>query len=327
MVKMGMASFAHMHAFSYINCVLQNPDAKLMGIWDENEERGKIVAQNYNTKFYPSYEDLLREIDGIIICSSNKNHMPLTIKASEFGKHVLCEKPLATTIEDGRKMLEYAEKNKIFLMTAFPVRFAPPAYRVKELLESKILGEILAIKSSNHGRMPGGWFIDKDEAGGGAVMDHTVHVVDLIRWYTGKEFTSVYAEIDSRLHPEINIDDCGILLMTLENEIFVSLDPSWSRPDVFPTWGDVTMEIIGTKGTITLDVFAQNIVFYNEAGNRITYENWGSNMDYGLVSSFINSIKENKYPPVTGYDGYKAMEVAISAYLSYEKGESIKLPL
>ncbi len=327
MVKIGMASFAHMHAFSYVNCVLQNPDAKLVGIWDENEERGKIVTQNYNTKFYPSYEDLLREIDGIIICSSNKNHMPLTIKASEFGKHVLCEKPLATTIEDGRKMLEYAEKNKIFLMTAFPVRFAPLAYRVKELLESKILGEILAIKSSNHGRMPGGWFIDKDEAGGGAVMDHTVHVVDLIRWYTGKEFTSVYAEIDSRLHPEINIDDCGILLMTLENEIFVSLDPSWSRPNVFPTWGDVTMEIIGTKGTITLDIFSQNIVFYNEAGNRITYENWGSNMDYDLVSSFINSIKENKYPPVTGYDGYKAMEVAISAYLSYEKGEPIKLPL
>ncbi|MGB9857711.1 MAG: Gfo/Idh/MocA family protein [Dictyoglomaceae bacterium] len=327
MVRIGMASFAHMHAFSYINCVLNNPSAKLIGIWDENEERGRIVAQNYNTKFYPSYEELLKEIDGVIICSSNKNHMPLTIKSAEFGKHVLCEKPLATSIEDGKKMLEYAEKNKIFLMTAFPVRFAPPAYRVKELIESNVLGKILAIKSSNHGKMPGGWFIDKEEAGGGAVMDHTVHVVDLIRWYTGKEFTSVYAEIDSRLHPDINIDDCGILLLTLEDDTFVSLDPSWSRPNIFPTWGDVTMEIIGTKGTITLDVFAQNIVFYNETGKVITYENWGSNMDYGLVSAFIESIKENKYPPVTGYDGYKAMEVAIAAYLSYERKEPVKLPL
>jgi UDP-N-acetylglucosamine 3-dehydrogenase len=327
MVRIGMASFAHIHAFSYINCVLNNPNAKLIGIWDENEERGKIIAQNYNTKFYSSYEDLLKEIDGVIICSSNKNHMPLTIKASEFGIHVLCEKPLATSIEDGRKMLLASENNKIFLMSAFPVRFAPPAYRVKELIESNVLGKILAIRSSNHGKMPSGWFIDKEEAGGGAIMDHTVHVVDLIRWYTGKEFTSVYAEIDSRLHPNINIDDCGILLMTLGDETFVSLDPSWSRPNIFPTWGDVTMEIIGTRGTIFLDVFAQNIVFYNEEGRIITYENWGSNMDYGLISAFVDSIMENKYPPVTGYDGYKAMEVAIAAYLSYERKEPIKLPL
>jgi len=322
-----MASSAHMHAYSYINCVLKNPDAKLVGIYDEDKERGFNIAKNYGTTFYENYEDLLKNIDGVIICSSNKNHAPLTIKASENGVHVLCEKPLSISIEDGKKMLQSAEKNNIFLMTAFPVRFAPPASRVKEIIDNGTIGEIIGIRASNHGKMPGGWFINKDEAGGGAIMDHTVHVVDLIRWYTGKEFQSVYAEIDTRIYPGLGIDDCGILLLTLENGSFVSLDPSWSRPKVFPTWGDVIMEIVGTKGVISLDVFSQNIVFYNDVGNRITYENWGSNMDYGLIEHFINSIKEKKYPMVTGYDGYKAMEVAIGAYLSYERKKVVNLPL
>ena len=92
-------------------------------------------------------------------------------------------------------------------------------------------------------------------------MDHTVHVADLVRWMLKTEFTRVYAEVDTLLH-DVGIDDCGMLTADLASGAFMSLDPSWSRPDSFTTWGDVTMQVIGTKGVASLDAFRQAGMVY-----------------------------------------------------------------
>src|SRR5438094_400261 len=123
-----------------------------------------------------------------------------------------------------------------------------PAYAqsLRELPDAELMaiadgaiGEVLAVKGTNHGSLPPGWLTDPALAGGGAVMDHTVHVADLLRWILEREFVSVYAEIDTLLHPGLPVDDCGTLLLEMEGGVFASLDPSWSRPRTFPTWGDV----------------------------------------------------------------------------------------
>lgn len=322
-MRVAILSFAHMHAWSYAAALQQHPGAELALIWDEDGARGQQAASRFGCRFEPSLDAVLAsDIGAVIITSANAHHKDLAIRAARAGKHILCEKPIATSVADGEAMIAAAREAGVQFMTAFPCRYSPPVIRVKKALEEGRIGQVLAIKGTNHGRMPGGWFTDKALAGGGAVMDHTVHVADLIRWFLGKEFTSVYAEASTRFY-EVDIDDCGMLTMEMEGGVFVSLDPSWSRPPVYPTWGDVTMEIVGTGGTISLDAFSQSLTLYNNEDRAAAWVPYGADMDEGLVADFIRCATENTPPPITGEDGLRAMEVALLAYESAAKGQPV----
>lgn len=323
-VKIGMMSFAHMHAGSYAVCVNELPNVELAGIADDNKERGLKMAELYNTKFFESYEELLRqEIHGVIICSENSRHKGLTIMAAEAGKHVLCEKPLAPNIEDGRQMIAECKKHGVKLQTAFPCRFSPVMIQARQDVLSGQIGKILAIKGTNRGRCPGGWFTELPLSGGGAVIDHTVHVADLIRWTTGAEINEVYAEIDNKMLHK-GFDDMGMLTFTLDNGVFATLDPSWSRPPSFPFWGDVTMAIVGTDGTIWVDLFKQTMTLHSDDTMRTSWEFWGDNIDLWLVKSFTDSIATDKPVEITGEDGLAAAAAAIAAYESAKRGMPVK---
>lgn len=329
-VRIGMMSFAHMHAYSYAHCVKQleaQGKAQLVGIADDDAGRGQQVAQQYETRFFPSYEALLDAgIDAVIVCPENIKHRPLTEMAAKAGKHVLCEKPLATTKADGRAMIEVCRANGVQLMTAFPCRFSPSYIRLKQMVQSGELGEVLAIRGTNRGRNPGGWFIVPELSGGGAVIDHTVHVTDLCRDLLGSEVVEVYAEIGNGFSHG-DFDDTGMLTLTFANDVFATLDSSWSRPKVFPTWGDVTLQVVGTKGLVYMDMFAQNSTLYDDRNMRITWGHWGSSIDLALVSAFVQSVQEGEPVPITGEDGLAAAEVAFAAYGSAKRGEPVRLPL
>ena len=315
-MKVGILSFAHMHAYSYAEALKELKGVELVGIADENTERGLKAANQFQTNYFSDYLELLKEdIDAVIICSENIRHKEMTVAAAKAGKHILCEKPLATTVEDAQAMIEACKKYGVKLQTAFPVRFNPSVQRVKSMIDHGDLGRIIAIRGTNRGQNPGGWFIEQELSGGGAVLDHTVHVVDLMRWFMNSEVKEVYAEVDTVFN-DILIDDCGLLMLEFENGVFASHDPSWSRCKTFPTWGDVTMEIVGTNGVIQLDAFKQNFTVYSDSDQRVSQEYWGSSYDIGLVADFINCIKEDLEPSITGYDGLKAMEVALAAYES-----------
>ena len=326
-VKIGMMSFAHMHAASYAACVNEIPEAVLVGIADDDLTRGKQMAEQFNTKFFPTYQALLeQDIDAVIICPENIKHRELTLMAAEAGKHVLCEKPIATTVADARVMIDACNKHNVKLMTAFPCRYSPAILRMKQAIDDGTVGEILAMKGTNRGMMPGGWFIEMEKSGGGAVIDHAVHVTDLMRWLTGSEAVEVYAEISNLMHHE-NYDDVGELTITFDNGVFSSLDTSWSRPKSFPFWGDVMLEVTGTNGVVSLDMFAQNIIHYSDETMRVNWVNWGDNIDYGLIKDFVNIVANDLPVSITGEDGLKALEVALGAYKSRETGLPVKLPL
>jgi UDP-N-acetylglucosamine 3-dehydrogenase len=323
-MKIGIISFAHMHAHSYGAVIKKLDGVELAGIADENEERGKAAAEKFDTHYYANYTDLLKEeIDAVIVTSENVNHLEHVAAAAKARKHVLCEKPIATTIEDAQAMIDCCRENGVIFQTAFPVRFNTSVRRAKKLIDEGSLGKILAIKGTNRGTNPGGWFVDPTKSGGGAVIDHTVHVVDLMRWFMAAEVKEVYAEID-QLIADVPIDDCGILTMEFDNDVFATLDCSWSRNKTYPTWGDVTLEIVGTDGTITVDAFAQKLETYsNKDGTNWNY--WGDDMDEGLIADFMQAVKEGKNPSITGEDGLRAVEVALSAYKSAEKKEPVRL--
>ncbi|HEY3365574.1 MAG TPA: Gfo/Idh/MocA family oxidoreductase [Symbiobacteriaceae bacterium] len=322
-MRVAMLSFAHMHAWSYAGAVQRAPGAMLSVIWDEDESRGRHAAEVFGCPFEPDLEVVLAsDITAVVICAANAHHRDLTIRAARAGKHILCEKPIAVSVADAEAMVDAARQAGVQLMTAFPVRYAPPVVRARQAVLEGRVGEVLAIRGTNHGRMPGGWFIEPALSGGGAVMDHTVHVADLMRWITGREFTSVFAEVGTRFY-DVAIDDCGMLSLEMEGGLIATLDPSWSRPAAFPTWGDVTLEIVGTRGTITVDAFGQNVTLYNNADRVAAWAGFGADIDSLMIADFLGCVRAGRPVPVTGEDGLRAMEVALLAYESARRGEPV----
>jgi predicted dehydrogenase len=326
-IRIGMFSFAHMHAVAYGRALAEIGDVELVGIYDDDQERGERWAEEFKTVHYHSADALLeKELDGAIICSENINHRPLVELAAGRVKAILCEKPLATSVADGQAMIERCAQTETRLQTAFPVRFSPPIQHLKKLLDDGKLGRVFSAKCTNHGYLPGNWFVQKDLSGGGAVIDHTVHVIDVLRWFWGAEVVEVYAEIgDSLIHPGLGIDDAGILSFRLSNGVYGTLDTSWSRPSSYLTWGDVKIEVLGENGIVRVDAFRQHLNVASDQVGKTRWVDWGSDMDAGLIQDFVAMICEDREPFITGYDGLKAVEVAMAAYESAQTGRPVAL--
>jgi predicted dehydrogenase len=328
-MRLAIMSFAHLHAESYIGSLKAIPGAEFLGIADDDTERGAMFAERYGVRFFDSYDALFREKpDGVVICSENANHAPLVHMAAEAGVHVLCEKPLATTLEDGRAMIDVCQRNNVKLMTAFPMRFNAPIREGKAIIDR--LGTIYGVNSTNQGECPyyhRAWFVDKKLAGGGAVMDHVVHLADVLRWYFGSEVTEVYAQTNHILYKNEapDVETGGLVMLQFANGAFASIDCSWSRPPYYPTWGGLKLEIVGENGLATLDAFKQMMTVYSHSRQRPAYGYWGSDSDQAMVNEFAFAIRENREPAVTGWDGYRATEIALAAYHSAESGEPVLL--
>jgi UDP-N-acetylglucosamine 3-dehydrogenase len=316
-MKIGIISFAHMHAFSYATQLLKQRDVELCAIWDEEPTRGEKMAKQFNCTYFQDVTEFLQtDLEAVIVCSENAKHREHVVAAARAKKHILCEKPIATEVSDAVEMIRVCEEEGVLLQIAFPVRYSAAIQHMREAIQSGRLGEIIAINATNHGKMPGGWFIDRQLSGGGAATDHIVHVMDIIRWTLNDEVKRVHAELDTRFY-DIDVEDCGIVMLEMESGAIVSIDPSWSRPATFPTWGDVTMEIVGTAGTLNLDVFKQSSVFYNDSAKRVQLAPWLDDLDEGLVSDFIGAIKEARPPSISGTDGLRTLEVVKAAYDSF----------
>ncbi len=332
-MRIGMMSFAHLHAESYIGCLRAAPGVEMIGIADDDLTRGRHFAARYGAQFFDSYAALLAEApDAVVICSENVRHRALVEMAAAAGVHVLCEKPIATTLEDCRAVLKACDDAGVHLMTAFPMRFSAPAIEVKASLARGALGKVRCCKATNQSENPEhlrAWFSDKALAGGGAATDHSVHVVDMLRWYLESEVVEVYAEIDNLFSKggSVDIDTAGLIMFTFENGVFVSLDCSWSRPAYYPTWGNVKIDLICERGVLQTNYFNQNLTVYSDALQRPVWNFWGSNPDQAMIDEFVASIREGRAPAVSGEDGMKAVEVALAAYRSAETHQPVSLPL
>lgn len=314
-IRVGVISFEHMHALSYTEALLKLSNVEFIGIADSDNFRGTEMASRFNAKYFQDYHELLKHVDGVIICTSNKLHCKVAVDAARAGKHILVEKPFATTYEEAEEMLSEAKKHNVRIMTAFPMRFNASIEEAKAAVDNGDIGEILCITGINHGKIPSGWFIDKNQAGGGAIMDHTVHLADLIRWFVGSEYKTVYCEGGELIHNK-GIDDCGILTLEFDNGVFATIDSSWGHHKNYTIWPEVFMEIIGTKGTLEVEAFRQTERVFSIENNSIDDVVWGSDGDEGLIREFVRVIENNSTPKVTGLDGAKAMEVALTAYTS-----------
>jgi predicted dehydrogenase len=304
-----------LHVLSYIHCLKSRSDADVIGIWDHDEERGRKFAEEQGIPFISTYESLLDQCDAVAIGSENNLHAKYGIQAANAGKHIACEKPLVTKEEDGVAFLEAVRRNNVRLMTAFPCRFSPAYQSLKARIAAGEIGQVRAICATNRGRCPFGWFVKPELSGGGAMIDHVVHVADLLRDLLGEEPAKVQAQIGNNMYGEV-WEDTAMLTLEYPSGVFATLDSSWSRPRMFRTWGDVTMNVIGDDGVIELDMFGQEVQHYHAGEVTHTVAAYGANLDQLMVDEFISSIQENRDPLVTGEDGLAAAKVALAGYRS-----------
>jgi predicted dehydrogenase len=324
-LRIGVVSFEHMHAQSYTQELVKYPEVTLVGIADEKEKRGKEMAATFKTNYYQRYESLLeQQLDGVVICTNNRDHAKVSIAAAKKGIHILVEKPFATTIADAHAMLEAAREANVQIMNAFPMRFNPNVIAAKKKIDAGLIGQVLTITSINHGKIPGGWFIDPALSGGGAVMDHTVHLGDLIRWFTGSEIKSVFCESGELLHHK-GIDDTGLVMIELNNGVSATIDCSWAHHTNYPIWAQVDMQIIGTKGVIELKAFAQVLHLDDQTNQRFEDIGWNETGDEGLIKEFVQVCATGRTPLVTGLDGLRALEIALASYESSRTNEAVSL--
>jgi predicted dehydrogenase len=225
--------------------------------------------------------------------------------------------------------VDTCEKAGVILMTAFPLRFSPPVLEIKARLDHGDFGNIYCFNATNQGELPTkhrAWFVDPQLAGGGAIMDHTVHLVDIMRWFTGSEVQSMYAHSNKIFHAdEVEVETGALEMLTFENGVFATIDTSWSRPQYWPTWGGLGFEMVTQRGAVVVDAYRQNLNIYRHEWQRSQWVPWGSNINHAMVSEFASAIRENRQPKVTGVDGLRAVEATLAAYESDRTGQTVQL--
>jgi predicted dehydrogenase len=262
----GMGGIANSHAGGWAAA----PNAELVAGSDVNTAVFPRWQQEYGLSYVAvNPDDILNDpsIDIIDICTPNNYHADLAIRAMEAGKHVLCEKPLASTPADIRRMIEARDRTGMTLMTAQHHRFSGVSKALKAEIEAGALGDVYHARSWMLRRAavpvrPG--FILKEHSGGGPTVDIGVHILDLTMWFMGSpkavSVTGVArAELvhqpgafsiwgTAAIPPEYDVEDFAAAFVRFDNGATVLLEVSWMLHHPVDGYEDMRMWLYGTKG-------------------------------------------------------------------------------
>jgi predicted dehydrogenase len=322
-VKVGIVGVAHMHIESYVQC-FNKLHIAIEGAFERNNDLLKEFCKHHHMTPFATLEALLStNIDTVIICSENSYHCRYTLLAASYHKNVIVEKPIAISLNEADQMIEACKNEKVQLMISHPVRFSKPIQQLKHAVELNKLTNVRAINASNHGKIPGGWFMNKDLSGGGAIMDHTIHIADLVHWIFNLNIKSIFART-GKLDEQTGVDISGLLHITCTNGVIMSLDTSWNRPSSLPVWGDASLEISSDEGLTHVDGFGRKINFFSEK-QKLAYLYYEEDMNLSMMRAFQKAVDEKAPSPVTGEDGKFALSVALLAYKSIATHSVVKV--
>lgn len=321
-LRVGILSTAHGHAGGFARRIASQPDVEFVGIADSDETRGQQFADEYETSLHPP-EDLLSAVDAVGVFSHTVDHGTWVSAAADAGVDVICEKPLATTVDEATTIVEACETNGVLLGMAMPIRFNELFLEAGRQLERGTIGTLQSIVGTNQVRLPSReWAFDPAVNGGGAIIEHTVHVLNTVRSITGEEIVEVYAEAGTRFS-DGPVEDVNLLSMELTNGPIVTIDGSWSRPSNWHDRSKVTLKLVGTEGIITADGYARGAMEVNEVENSYRASNFGTAHNTRMVRDFVDAVKEQRQPATTGRDGVREVAVIEAAYESIERGVPI----
>jgi 1,5-anhydro-D-fructose reductase (1,5-anhydro-D-mannitol-forming) len=338
-MRIALMSFAHLHATSYARLLAAQPGVEVIAADPGHQRRpgetgGPELAAELGVDYVDDYDTLLASRPaGVVVCAENAAHRRLTELAADAGAHVLCEKPIATTLADARAMTAACARAGVQLMIAHPVRFAPSFAALQQTVTAGTLGDLVGIAGTNNGRLPRGraWFVDPDAAGGGALTDHLVHVLDLIdALWPGSRVRSVYAVANRVLHSEVAVETGGLAALVLDlatpsgpRQVPVSIDASWSLPDRYPTWGGLTLRLVGTGGLGDIDPFAFRVGGHLASTGNAAWIPYGPDLDALLLRSFLDVVAGVAPAAPNGEAGTRVLAVVLAAYASVASGQPV----
>jgi predicted dehydrogenase len=334
-LRVAVLSFAHVHAASYVTLLRDRPDVELLtadpdaATAPSDEVRGRAFAEQLGAAYVDSYAEAFAwKPDVVIVCAENARHLDVVLAAVEARAHVLCEKPLATRVEDAEAMVAACEAAGVLLMTAYPVRFSPEFATLRRLVESGALGTVLGGTGTNNGKVPAGraWFTDPELAGGGALVDHVVHVADLLDALLGEDAVAVRAVTNRILHggdPKVQAETGGLVTITYAGGAEVTVDCSWSVPDGAPTWGGLTLQVVGTGGVVEIDPFGAHVDGLVAGGTRQAWLGFGENLDALMLDHFLACVRDGGTPGPDGAAGLRTLRVVAAAQESAATGGAV----
>ena len=305
----GVGFWGRNHARVY----MEIPEAELIGVCDINSERAKETAEKYGVEAYTDSRKLLKrdDVDAVSICTWTTTHAKETIKALKAGKHVLVEKPIASTVKEAKRMIQMAEKEDLILMTGFIERFNPGIERVIKTINGSSVGEIVSATARRVSQWP-------ERIGDvGVVKDSAIHDIDMMRYIFGEDPKNVFAKAGKLRHKRF--EDYAQIMLTFSHGKTAFIEANWLTP-----YRVRKLIVTGSKGIVTLDYLSQEIVIETEEKTFIPRYKWKEPLKREL-EHFVKCVIENKQPLVSGLDGLKALIICEAALKSAAKEKSINL--
>ena len=250
-------------------------------------------------------------VDAVYISSTNEKHHAQAMAAIAAGKHVLCEKPLATSIADAQAMVKAAEKAGLVFATNHHLRSAGSLRAIHDLIASGKVGKVLSLRVFHAVELPlhlRGWRLDNPTAGGGVIADLTVHNADTVRFLLGEDPVSVVAHMDATGLGQ-GVEDSAMSVWAMPSGAMVFSHESFTHP--FAASG---IEVHGTKGSI----LARGVLSQEPVGEidlvtakgttRVEYDRTG--LYETVVRTFAAAVAGKTTPAATGRDGVKSLQIA-----------------
>ncbi len=316
-----------------------NTQIKIAAVCDIVKTRADETAVLYGAKSYESYEELLQnsEIDALSVCTPNYLHAPISIAALKAGKHVLCEKPMATSRADAEEMIEAARTSGKKLMIAHNQRFVPSHTKARDILASGEIGKVYSFRTAFGHPGPEGWsvdgkdswFFEKEKAFIGAMGDLGVHKTDLIRYLLNEEIVEVGSFVETSAKEFATVDDNAVCILKSESGIIGTLAASWA----YTASEDNSTIIYGEKAILRLeDDPVNSLVVQYQTGEVVKYElggiqtnDSGGQSSSQVINKFVDSIVSDKDVPVSGMEGMNSLQVVLAALESNETKKIVNL--
>ena len=303
------------------------PGVQLAAVCDIDKELADKVAGSNGTKSYTSFEDMLAEEqpDIVSICVPTFLHKPLVLQAARAGVHIVCEKPIAPSLQDAEEMIAACRANKVRLFIAHVVRFFPSYKDLAAKVRAGAIGEPGVMHTKRIGGHPGrakSWYYDEEKSGG-VILDLLIHDIDYLR--------SVFGEVESVFAMKRTSEALDYALVTLrfQGGAIANLEGYWGYPGPFTT----AVELAGTKGILRFhsdDAVSLRVQTARQADDdkpRVAVPKSPAYHDpyYYELEHFAMCVQKGTEPVVSTEDAYKAMEIAFAAIASAKTGQPVRM--
>jgi len=311
-------------AQTHLEAIASIPECKLKGVADVRKKAAKSVAEQFGCKTYEDYHQVLDEnqVDAVVICTPPHTHAEISTFFLENGVHVLCEKPLALSIEDATHMVDTAEEKGCLLMMASKFRYVDDLIRAKGVVDSGILGDIVLFENVFCSKvdMRDRWNAHKDIAGGGVLVDNGSHSVDIARYLLGP-IAKVQAEEGKRVQ-KLEVEDTARLYFRTESETMGAVDLSWSLYKERKSY----IELFGTEGALSIGWKCSK---YRQS-EKLDWVIFGEGYDKlacfrKQLENFVGCIKGRDLPVITATDSLESVKVIEAAYKSMNMNKWVEV--